>query len=80
MVSFNLGAVSQILLSTLMSISIEKTVFSMVVSELKSVSRLKIFVELTGPWCLPEWYFSLREVESPGFQPTIDFVSSTFSE
>ena len=42
------GSVSQKILSHLVILSMEKTVVTMVISELKSVSKLKILPE-TGP-------------------------------
>ncbi len=39
----DLGPVSQKILSPLGILSMEKTMFAMVISELKSISRLKIF-------------------------------------
>ncbi len=44
-----LGPVSQKILSPLVFLSMGKTVVTMVISELKSISRLKIFRE-TEPW------------------------------
>ncbi len=43
-----MGPVSQKILSPLVILSMEKTMITMVISELKSISRLKIFRE-TGP-------------------------------
>ncbi len=43
-----LGPVSQKILSPLVILSMEKTMVTMVISELKSISRLQIFPE-TGP-------------------------------
>ena len=45
-----MGPVSQKILSPLVILSMEKTMVAKVISELKSISRLKIFRE-TGPWC-----------------------------
>ncbi len=45
----HLGPVSQKILSPLVILSMEKTMVTMVISELKSISRLKIFRE-TEPW------------------------------
>ena len=45
----DMGTVSQKILSPLVILSMEKTMVTKVISELKSVSRLKILPE-TGPW------------------------------
>ncbi len=44
-----MGPVSQKIVSPLVILSMEKTMVTMVISELKSISRLKIFRE-TEPW------------------------------
>ena len=44
-----LGPVSQTILSPLVTLNMEKTMVTKVISEFKSISRLKIFRE-TGPW------------------------------
>ncbi len=48
----DMGPVSQKILSPLMILSREKTMVTKVISELKSLSRLKIPPE-TGPWFTP---------------------------
>ncbi len=53
-----LGPVSQKILSPLVILSMEKTMVTMVISELKFIARLKIFRE-TRPWTFLQRYVCL---------------------